>query len=99
MSRIELKPRIFIEGFDEEYQYRQRLYGNTGINNSVELLYKGRTLEMPKKLAANCVTPPLTTEGYFMYIDYTEKTLGFETVKESIKSACPQKYCIIYKIK
>ena len=42
--KTEFTPNIFIEGFDTEYQYRQKLYGNSGINNSIELLYQGKKL-------------------------------------------------------
>ena len=108
MSKIELKLGIFIEGFDEEYQYRQRLYGNTGISNSVKLLYQGKTSEIPEEITRSVCelqdvfnTPEYINQNIDRYKNYevTKYTWYDCTVKESIKSACPQKYCIIYKIK
>lgn len=103
MSRIELKPGIFIEGFDEEYQYRQRLYGNKGISNSTELLYQGKTNEISEELAKECaelLTPkhPISLWRNYKYDKPQPASFTKCTAKESIQSACDKEYCIIYKV-
>jgi hypothetical protein len=65
--KIELKPNIFIEGFDTEYQYRQRLYGNSGISNSIELLYQGKTSKMIEKLTEESIQSACNQEYCIIY--------------------------------
>lgn len=100
MNKIELKPEIFIEGFDKEWEYRQRLYGNKGISNSIELLYQGRTNKIHEELASQCCKYQNSYEGKPFYKEYggiTWATYPHEKAKESIQSACQNEFCIIYK--
>lgn len=102
MNKVELKNKIFIEGFDTQWQYRKRLYGNTGISNSVELIYQGKTSEMPEELASQCCKYHTIYEGSVHYKEYgniTWATYPYIEAKESIQSACNKEFCIIYKTK
>ncbi|MCK9575566.1 MAG: hypothetical protein M0R51_06375 [Clostridia bacterium] len=95
MNKIYVKKDIFIEGFDNEWQYRQKLYGKTGISNSVELLYQGKTSEISEELAIKIAEKGELCEFYWDYnLDDYSKNI---TAKESIQSACDKEYCIIYK--
>lgn len=51
MKLVNLKDDIFIEGFDKEYEFRQRLYGSHGIAYSVDLWYQGKTDDVTEEEA------------------------------------------------
>ena len=98
MSKIELKEGIFIEGSTNlKYFYGLEtwLSNHRGI-----ILYKDRTSEIPEEIAKSCVkksSEPITKEGYKNY--FKSEPYWYWTAKESIQSACPEEYCIIYKTK
>ena len=98
MSRIELKEGIFIEGFNSKRSFILKL--SKGYYIDYPILYKGKTSEIPEVIAKSCVkksSRPITKEGYKNY--FKSEPYWYWTAKESIQSACPEEYCIIYKTK
>lgn len=98
--KTELKPNIFIEGFDSESEFRRRMYGRKGISFSVDLIYQGKTSDVPEEIAEKYTGKHLDS----FWKDYSEPIhnidyLWVETAKESIESACKQEWCVIYKTK
>lgn len=97
--KTELKPNIFIEGFNEKDL--QVLCGMEVEDSGHVLLYEGKTSEIPEELAKEYVeyyiqrckhknyNPDKLLEGI--------KLNGFNYATQSIQSACQQEFCIIYK--
>ena len=97
--KTELKPNIFIEGFDSESEFRRRMYGRKGMSFSVDLIYQGKTSDVPEEIARNSTQRSEFDENIIQYYDYEKDYWPCRTAKESIQSACKQKWCIIYKTK
>ena len=95
--KTQLKDSIWIEGFDtmQSIDYCELLDAMSlcGIKSYI---YKGKTSDIPEELAKECVHVGVLTDNCK---DYQSGFNIFETAKESIKSACSQEYCIIYKTK
>ena len=94
--KINLIENIWIEGFEREeslYAYHDFLC----FNNNIELLYTGETNELPKKLISSIIGTINENTDQETWMNYS----GFDnlciTPEESIKSACIEKFCIIYK--
>lgn len=97
-----LKENIFIEGFDFEYEFRSRLYGTKGISGIVKLIYQGKASEIPEEIAKECAEIHQGLSYWdgpndIFYVDYNNKLNGFSKAKNSIQSACPKEYCIIFR--
>ena len=97
---INLKDNIWIEGFDDRFDC-----AIAGYNGNV-LLYEGKTSEIPKEIAKECVEQIGewfigNTPIYQNYIDENNIPVMKRHVilnsKQSIQSACEKEYCIIYK--
>lgn len=96
--KINLKEKIFIEGFDNPKDYF--LNPSNEIIKASKIIYSGKTSEISEELAKECVTnygilndnPFHNYKVESQYFEYL-----FKTAKESIQSACSQEYCIIYK--
>ena len=103
--KTELRPGIFIEGFDDVALWNRKLcYLGQVSEKDVELLYQGKTSEIPEELAKECVELLAETSYGNFYRNYQynkPQPVSFTkcTAKESIQSACNQEYCIIYKTK
>lgn len=98
--KTNLKENICIEGFDTlslVYDKVLNLGGEKGI------IYKGKTLNIPEDLASKCCNWTLWDEHpekrrYYNYGNKAAVSYPFLTPIDSIKSACPENYCIIYLI-
>lgn len=106
MSKIEFKPGIFIEGFDEKDL--QVLCGIEAEDSGYNLLYEGKTSEIPEEITRSVCelqdvfnTPEYINQNIDRYKNYevTKYTWYDCTAKESIQSACQNEFCIIYKTK
>lgn len=90
--KVNLKDNIWIEGII-----------NDGISRllptGVDYIYQGKTSEIPEELAKECLNTHY--DGYCGRIYYGKMYNEFLSNNpiESIQSACPEKYCIIYKTK
>lgn len=93
MNKTEFKPGIFIEGFNEKDL--QVLCGMEVEDSGHILLYEGKTSEIPEELARGIMFNPWDMRNG--YPDFYNKGFYLKSAKESIQSACSQKYCIIYK--
>ena len=97
MSKVNLKDNIWIEGFDKLPIIWE--LPNHILIDSIE--WHGKTSEIPEELAKECIQKilPYTSKlyGKDMFCDYSKKEIGCELALESIQSACPEEYCIIYK--
>lgn len=101
--KTNLKDNIWIDGFDKmisiinlgaTYEQHPQFY---------EVLYKGKTSEIPEELVMKYIE--LLTPGCMISLWRNYKydkpqpvDITYCSAKESIQSACPQEYCIIYKI-
>lgn len=105
MERVNLKDDIFIDGFDSELSAVSTGASMWFGKNMELLLYAGRTSEIPEELAEeyacriieNTIGADLPLEfkgNWYNHIDYCNHC---KTAKQSIQSACPEEYCIIYK--
>lgn len=107
--KTELKDGIWIEGFNSEHEFRRLLYGRRGISFSIDLIYQGKTSEIPEDVAKKCVkTAPLIFDGYdlvdncgnnVVFKNYETGGFGKRSGIRSIQSACKEPYCIVYKKK
>jgi hypothetical protein len=88
-----LKNNIYIEGFDTKDELA---ITNDWIFLDVYVLYQGLTEDITEEEANKYCDVEWTASGNLMYRDYFEDIFPFNTAKESIMSACKQKYCIIY---
>ena len=86
MSKVNLKNNIWIEGFGSFITL------SFALAAGVKPIYAGKTSEIPEELAKECVLPPVNG-----YRNYKNLWINVNTAKESIQSACPEEYCIIYK--
>ena len=91
-----LKQNIYIEGFDEEYIFNYQLFTDGKI------IYQGKTSEIDEELAKECVDQysllnPVLYWNYGVPYPHYYTDCEFTTAKDSIQSACSQKFCIIYK--
>lgn len=86
MSKVNLKDNIWIQGFDSFITL------SFALAAGVKPIYAGKTSEIPEELAKECVLPPVNG-----YRNYKNLWINVNTAKESIQSACPEEYCIIYK--
>ena len=108
--KVNLKDNIWIEGFDTLDWLNAHIFPLEYF----EILYKGKTSEIPEELVEECVIQFCLCKGtplddgsilqediYFGFKNYKPGfgVVDFETPKESIQSACDKEYCIIYKIK
>ena len=106
--KVKLKDSIWIEGFvtqtgvdlellsDNKSFLRDCIFDEFNSN----LLYEGKTSEIPEELASQCCKYQNSYEGEPFYTEYGDITWGtypYETAKESIQSACQSEFCIIYK--
>jgi len=94
--KIKLKQGIFIEGFDESIYLD--CASDIGINLYV-VIYKGKTSEISEELAKICVKySGNSIKDYTLSKEPHPQVYDNKfNAKESIQSACNQKYCIIYK--
>ena len=107
MKPLNLRGDIWIEGFDDEedlavYWYNHMLWDNYRGLAKYELIYSGKTSEIPEELAKECVKSvwfetDVIGGCYMVYQDYGEDDCWLDEATESIQSACPEEYCIIYK--
>lgn len=98
MNKVELKNKIFIEGFNTS---KEMVREQIGRNKELEFrttLYEGKTSEISEELAKECVLVWFFGKEFDSFEDYNNRSNGFNTAKESIQSACQSEYCIIYKI-
>lgn len=102
--KTQLKKGIWLEGFDtmQSIDYCELLDAMSlcGIKSYI---YKGKTFRIPEELAKECVEYYIERCKYKNYnpdklIDGIRLN-GFNYATLAIQSACPQEYCIIYKIK
>lgn len=98
-----LKDNIWIEGFDSNYD-KNMAWNEIGykISSFDNIFYSGKTLEIPEEIAKECaeIHQGLSYWGGpndIFYVDYNNKLNGFSKAKNSIYSACPQEYCIIFR--
>lgn len=98
MSKVNLKSNIWIEGFDtsdECFLPVAKFYPDKLDN----VLYEGKTSEIPEELAKECVYGKVYTfSGVKDYPDFVDSSNRFNQAKKSIQSACKEEYCVIYKI-
>ena len=115
MSKVELKEGIFIEGFDDKKEFDMKLHylvfnapAPYREGKIIPILYEGKTSEISEEIAREYVDFGVCSDsgphglGYFPYYREYPKELNESclfTAKESIKSACSEEYCIIYKTK
>lgn len=114
MNKTKIKEDITIQGFDDKSILNAKVYYLTFIAplpfndcDDVEILYVGETADISENLAEKCVFLKYFTEykngipQYSGYKNYSSNNPDDYVIgaKESIKSACPKKYCIIYKKK
>ena len=109
MSKVNLKENIWIEGFTNEElcEFTSKSWKDFRFSLD-EVLYSGKTSEIPEKLAREYVkTTPNLYEGMIVLDNHGNNVLFYnykinDYVKRSgvrsIKSACSEEYCIIYKI-
>lgn len=95
MNRIKLKDDIFIEGFDSEFEAIST-GGSMWFGKNMELLiYGGETDDIPNEIMEQITT---YYDGcYINFMGFLDDAWGCDTPLKSIKSACPNEYCIIYK--
>lgn len=115
--KINLKDGIWISGFDQESLFS---IGFADLYKTAEILYVGKTSEIPEELAKEVVRHEgleagtqmddgeILSEDYFIGYKQYEENIDlstaklllshFTTAKESIKSACKDDHCLIYKI-
>lgn len=94
-----LKDNIWIEGFNTAKE-SHLIYENISIKYSI--IYVGKTSEIHEEIAKECaeIHQGLSYWGGpndIFYVDYNNKLNGFSKAKNSIKSTCPQEYCIIFR--
>ena len=97
--KIQLKDNIVIEGFDvgQKSLLYDRILQLRGRQN---VIYDGKTSEIPEEIAKECALNWRTDGLYNNYkISSQYEEYMFKTARESIQSACNQIYCIIYKEK
>lgn len=108
--KVNLKDNIWIEGFDTEKlctnEFWHIIESNElsvkyGSGKRMNILYKGKTQEIPEETAKECVEYFIQRCKYKNYnpdrlIDGI-KLMGFNYAQQSILSACDKSYCIIYK--
>lgn len=100
MSKVNLKDNIWIQGFDSFITL------SFALAAGVKPIYAGKTSEIPEEILRDVCE----LQNYFNTLEYinqdidryknykvTEYTWYDCTAKESIQSACPEEYCIIYK--
>ena len=82
MNKTELKPGIFIEGFSfsKSCNYLQRT-----IDLSDDVIYEGKTSEIPEELAIDIMFNPWDMRNG--YPDFYNKGFYLKSAKESIQSA------------
>ena len=99
------KGKIWIEGFDKtqivkwnQLGYYLKYLVNDSPNDNRELVYWGITSEIDEELAKKHILFVDTSHKHPNYRTYNyEGGEWYNTAKESIQSACPYEYCIIYK--
>jgi hypothetical protein len=95
---VNIKDNIWIEGFDTIEEMSNKLSHLIIIDNIMsELIYSGKTSEIPEELAKECVVSLNNTCIYVNYKLSTRLVGYFNDVIKSIQSACDQEYCIIFK--
>jgi len=100
MSKVNLKDNIWIEGFDDMALWNQKLcYLGQMLENNILIIYEGKTSKIPEELASQCCEYMNLWNDLVFYKQYNlqQDAYNFKTAKESIQSACPEEYCIIYK--
>lgn len=97
--KTQLKDGIWIEGFDNYVIEDVASFNNRLDKLDNKVIYSGKTSEISEELAKKCVD----TYHHGLEDETWTNYSGFDyycfTPKESIKSACSQDFCIIYKIK
>jgi hypothetical protein len=104
-----------IEGFDSheivkwnELGYYLKYLVKHSRNDKRTLVYWGKTSKIPEDIAKECVVIiELNNHSFYQEYNLSEKAIKHPsitarivpTAKESILSACPNPYCIIYKQK
>lgn len=104
--KINLKDNIWIDGFDHFWQMvlREQSFLDTDLKYTKDHIYSGKTSEISEELAKECVEilAKTTMGNFYRNYQYNKpQPVSFTkcTAKESIQSACPHEYCIIYKTK
>lgn len=94
MSKVNLKDNIWIEGFNNILSVHdyETWYNEDELYN---VLFSGKTSEISEEVAKECVYIRPYVNTYLRY----DKSGHLFSAKESIKSACPEEYCIVYKTK
>jgi hypothetical protein len=72
------------------------LYGTKGISRNVTLVYLGKTIDVPEEIAKECVNSIDYDIANKLYQNYSDEYWK-HSAKDSIQSACNQRFCIIYK--
>ena len=109
IDKINLKDNLWIQGFFDdkkcENEYLHIVESNElsikyGSGKQIEVLYKGKTSEIPENAAKTYVRKMRFSyqTAYLSYEPYLYSPNHFPTAKESIQSACQEKFCIIYKL-
>jgi hypothetical protein len=96
-----LKGNLFIAGFDTNEELELASFE---INDAI--VYEGETSEISEELASNLCSFMFWDEQSYherrRFYNYGKRSVvsyPFLTGKESIESACKQKYCLIYRTK
>ena len=95
---INLKGNIYIKGFDKNNPFDKKNNDGDFFNHFHKLkdeniIYIGKTFDISEDVAQQCVNSINSNH----YEDYTNFNSFVDTAKESILSACKQKFCIIYR--
>ena len=93
---VNLKDNVWIEGFDMEIDIAYYELAEAIGGGMKDFIYKGKTSDIPEDIAKECVDWHEFDLDHKLYYNYDGTNWKY-TAKESIKSACNQEYCIIFK--
>jgi len=104
---INLKNNIYIAGFNKNNPFDKKNGENELFNTfhnllDKDIIYIGLTKDITEEIALNCVNfmnfdSDIINGDYDAYEDYSNFDCWVDTAKESILSACKDKYCIIFR--
>lgn len=104
---VNLKNNIYIKGFEKNNPFDKKNNDGDFFNHFHKLkdeniIYIGKTFDISEDVAQQCVNSmffdsDIIGGGYDAYENYSEFDCWTDTAKESILSACKQKFCIIYR--
>ena len=95
---VNLKNNIYIKGFEKNNPFDKKNNDGDFFNHFHKLkdeniIYIGKTFDISEDVAQQCVNSINSNH----YEDYTNFNSFVDTSKESILSACKDKFCIIYR--